>query len=149
MVTPEYHQAVKAFDKAIDMALMHIGLDRAVHTFGNVTINVNGKSKEADWGWGPRRPPPGCPKKPAVAVEVAISKTQAKLRRDVDMWIDPARGNANIAIAMEVNRKTPIIITVDKWEWDSINQQSQNTQRIVIFSESETREMKSQSLNHH
>lgn len=137
MLTPEHDRACYAFGKAVDMALVPMGLDRTILPYAGVGINVNGRVKQADYGLGPRRPPPGrrppsgSPKKPTVVMEVAVSETQAKLRRDVDLWLNPERGNANVAISMKANRKKPVL-TVDKWEWDATNQQSQNTQHIVI-----------------
>lgn len=138
MITYEHHQIIKAFDKAIDRSLIPMGLDRAILTYGAVTIDVNGISKEADWGWGPRRPPPGSPKRPSVVLEVAISETQAKLHRDVDLWLDPARGNARIAIAVKANRKRPMI-TMERWEWNQNDGKSEKSQHVEIW-ESKTGE---------
>ena len=132
MVTHGHHQVAKAFDKAIDHALSPMGLDTAILTYGEVTIDVNGVLKEVDWGWGPRRPPPGCPKRPTVVLEVAFSETRAKFHRDVDLWLDSASGNTKIAIAVKSNRKRPMI-TVDKWEWNQNDRHSQISQHIEIW----------------
>lgn len=129
----EHQKAIAAFHSEIQAALAPMRLDRAVDTYATVDFYVddNGKKKQPDEGWGPKRPPRGCPRRPTVVLEVAVSETEAKLHQDVDMWVDPARGNANIAIGVKVNRQQ-LIITVDKWEWDPIHQQSNSTQRIVI-----------------
>lgn len=44
-----------------------------------------------------------------VVLEVAVSESKAKLERDVEFWLDPARGNANIALTLEAARKKPVI----------------------------------------
>lgn len=132
MPTHEHQQAAKAFDKAIDRVLTPMGLDTAICHYGGVAIDINGNSKVADGGWGPRRRPRGSPQRPSVALEVVVSETQAKLHRDVDLWLDPSRGNAKIAIAVTVNRKRPMI-TVEKWEWDQVHGQSQESQHIEIW----------------
>jgi hypothetical protein len=50
----------------------------------------------------------------------------------VDIWLDPAQGNASMAISMEFSRVRPII-TIDKWEWCHDNRRCQRTQRIEIW----------------
>ncbi|KAJ5463711.1 hypothetical protein N7475_008655 [Penicillium sp. IBT 31633x] len=132
MSTHEHHQVAKALDMAIDDVLAPMGLHRAIFTYGGVKIDLNGVTKVPDWGWGPRRPPRGYPRRPTVVLEVAISESRAKLRRDVDLWLDPARGNSNIAIAVKSNRKRRTI-TLDKWEWSSNDEQSQRSRHIEIW----------------
>ncbi|KAJ5593795.1 uncharacterized protein N7459_000003 [Penicillium hispanicum] len=129
MPTQEHSQATHAFDSAISEALRPMHLDKAVQTFSKANIRIGDRGKEGDHGWGPLRPPPGYLRKPAVTLEVAVSETPAKIKQDVDFWLDPNRGNANIAITLRVNRKKPLI-TIEKWEWQS--QQSQRTQHIII-----------------
>ncbi|KAG0158997.1 Dehydrogenase, E1 component [Penicillium digitatum] len=104
MVTPEHHDVVQAFDKAIDSALTQMGLDRATFSYTEVNIDVNGTSKQPDWGLGPRRVPRGTNRWPTVVAEIAISQTRARLQRDIELWLDPSRGNANIAIAIKASR---------------------------------------------
>lgn len=128
MMTQEHSQAIEAFDDAILEALRPMNLKKAIQTFSGATIRTDNEGKEADHGWGPLRPPPGRARKPTIALEVAVSETPAKIQHDVDFWLDPNRGNANIAITLRVNRKKPLI-TIDKWEWQ--NQQSQRTQHII------------------
>ncbi|KAJ5752979.1 hypothetical protein N7520_009896 [Penicillium odoratum] len=80
-----------------------MGPDTAILTDGNVTVDVHSRSKkEPDWGWGPRKPPPGTLKRPTVVLEVAVTDTHAKLLRDVDLWLDPLRGNTTIVIAVKL-----------------------------------------------
>ncbi|KAJ5479600.1 hypothetical protein N7530_005109 [Penicillium desertorum] len=140
MVTGEHTELASAVHKAIDKALERMGLDEAIHNYHGVDIDVNRQKKQADMGWGPRRPPRGFPKRPTVILEVAVSETERKLQRDVNLWLDPARGNANVAIAIKVNRKRPMI-SIDKWVWDHTNGTSLKTQHIEV-SESETGEVK-------
>ncbi|KAJ5215792.1 uncharacterized protein N7498_002199 [Penicillium cinerascens] len=129
MVTLEHSQAATAFHDAIFEALEPMNLHKAIQTFSGVTIKAGDGGKEPDHGWGPIRPPPGYARKPTIALEVAVSETPAKLQQDVDFWLDPNRGNANIVITLRVNRKKPLI-TIDKWE--RRNQQSQRVQQITI-----------------
>lgn len=129
MITDEHSQAAAALGNAIYAALQPMHLEFAIQTFAGKTIRAGGRGKEADYGWGPLRPPPGYARKPTIALEVAVSETPAKLQQDVEFWLDPNRGNANIAITLRVNRKKPLI-TIDKWE--RRNQQSQRTQQIII-----------------
>ncbi|KAJ5517294.1 hypothetical protein N7527_008854 [Penicillium freii] len=136
MITGEYTEIVFAVHQAINKALERIGLDEAIHRYLGVDININGQWKQADMGWGPRRPPRGCPKRPTVVLEIAVSETQRNLHRDVDLWLDPVRGNANVVIAIKVNRQRPMI-SIDKWVWDHLNGTSLNSRHIEV-SESET-----------
>lgn len=133
MVTAEHTKACEAFRSEIQTALVRMRLDRAVDIYAHtdVVVDENGKKKQPDNGWGPKRPPRGYPRRPTVVLEVAVSETEAKLRQDADMWVDPVRGNANIAITVKVNRQQQII-TFDKWEWDSTSDQSENTTHIVV-----------------
>ncbi|KAJ5616384.1 hypothetical protein N7537_001498 [Penicillium hordei] len=92
-----------------------MGLDWETFSYGEVNINVNGMSKQPDWALGPRRPPPGTRKRPMVVAEIAISETRTRLQRDIDLWLDPSRGNTNVAIAIKINR-TRLLITIDNIE---------------------------------
>jgi hypothetical protein len=53
-----------------------------------------------------------------VVLEVASSETSGKLRHDAHYWVDPARGQANMAIAVKVYAKKTQI-TIEQWEWNS------------------------------
>ena len=70
--------------------------------------------KQADIGWGSRRPPLGYPKWPTVVLEVGVSDTQSKLRHDMDLWLDPSRGNVKVAISNKVNHQRPMI-SIETW----------------------------------
>jgi hypothetical protein len=140
MVTREHTQIAFAVHRAIDKALARMGLDEAIHDYQGVDIDVNGRQKQADMGWGPRRPPRGCPKRPSVVLEVAVSETRKKLRRDVDLWLDPVRGNANVVIAIKLSRQRAMI-AIDLWIWDTVNGKSINSQHIEV-SENENDEVK-------
>jgi hypothetical protein len=133
MVTAEHTKACAAFRSEIQTALVRMRLDRAVDIYAHmdVVVGENDQKKLPDEGWGPKRPPRGYPRRPTVVLEVAVSETQAKLRQDAEMWVDPARGKANIAIAVKVKRRQQFI-TFDKWEWDSTSGQSENTTHIVV-----------------
>ncbi|KAJ5826580.1 hypothetical protein N7447_003343 [Penicillium robsamsonii] len=57
------------------------------------------RSRKEAW-WGPRRPPRRAPKRPSVVLEVTSSETPDKLRRDAHYWVDPAKGQANMAFTV-------------------------------------------------
>lgn len=132
MLNHEHLLLIDAFGTAIDDALKPMGLHWATYSYSGVTLNVNGLSKVPDGGWGPRRLPHSTPKRPTMILEVAVAESKARLHKDVDIWLDPARGNANIAISVELNRNRPII-TMDKWEWNHNNAQSQRSQHVEIW----------------
>ncbi|KAJ5689625.1 hypothetical protein N7462_004017 [Penicillium macrosclerotiorum] len=140
MVTQEHSQIAFALHRAVDYSLMRMGLNQAVFDYMGVDINVNGRVKQPDMGWGPRRPPRGCSQRPTVVLEVAVSESESKLRREVTMWVDPARGRANVAIAINVSRKKPMV-SIGTWIWDPVNGTSLESQHIEV-SESETDEVK-------
>jgi hypothetical protein len=140
MATAEHTIISQAFFKAVDKALQRMGLDEAIVPYGSATIDVGGGKKQADMVWGPRRPPRDYRKRPTVILEVAVSETQAKLRRDMNLWLDPTRGEAKVAISIKINRRSPMI-SIDKWTWDDINGRVLNYQHIEV-SESDTDEVK-------
>jgi hypothetical protein len=114
-----HEQAAVAFDHMLMWALEPMGLERAIRSWRETTFTAaDGTSKEADSGWGPRRPPRGAPKRPSVVLEVGSSESSGKLRRDAHYWVDPARGKADMAIGVKVYAKKPQI-TIEQWEWNS------------------------------
>ncbi|KAJ5181826.1 hypothetical protein N7449_011973 [Penicillium cf. viridicatum] len=107
-------------------------LDQAIQVYGGVNIPVgNGNVKQPDGGWDPIRHTRGVPKRPGVVVEVGVSESETKLRKDAIMWVDPVRGEANMAITVKVNRRMPRL-KIDSWEWDSGVQRPHVTQSCVI-----------------
>lgn len=94
-----------------------MGLHEFITAFGRTTISPGEeKAKQANDGWGPRRPPPGYPRhKPTVVLEVGVSESSAKLQRDVQFWLNPEQGQANLVITCKMDRKMPIIM-IDTWE---------------------------------
>ncbi|KAJ5863602.1 uncharacterized protein N7529_005518 [Penicillium soppii] len=129
MTTRKHSQAIEAFGYAIMDQLSRMGLRSIVETFSGTAIKAGASGKQGDHGWSPLRPPCGYPHHPTVVLEVAVSETKAKLERDVLFWLDPERGNANIAITLKVNRKKPVI-TIQKWEW--LYESPRSTQEIII-----------------
>ena len=75
MISPEHGEIGMSVNKAIDLAIQRMGLGLAIHNYPGVDINVDGKKKQPDMGWGPIRPPRGCEKRPTVVLEVAVSET--------------------------------------------------------------------------
>ncbi|KAJ5789818.1 uncharacterized protein N7518_006829 [Penicillium psychrosexuale] len=132
MSTPEHAQVSYGLQTEFTKILLPMGLCDAVEGFGNVNVNVGGGNvKRPDWGWGPLRPPRGAPRRPGVVLEVGVSETETKLRDDARMWVDPLRGQANMAITIKVSREKPEL-NIDTWEWDSGAQCSLVTQSCVI-----------------
>jgi hypothetical protein len=118
MPVPAHEQAAMGFDHTLISALQERGLQNAILSWRSTTLTAeDGTTKEADGGWGPRRPPRGAPKRPSVVLEVASSETPDKLRRDAHYWVDPAKGQANMAFTVKVHTKIPQI-TIQQWEWN-------------------------------
>jgi hypothetical protein len=112
--------------------LRPMGFDiEAIRRYGGTSISVGGGiTKQPDWGWGPRRRPPGVANRPSVVVEVG-TLAETKLRNDARMWVDPTSGEANMAITIKVNRQKPMI-KIQTWEWDSNARCPYITQSCVI-----------------
>ncbi|KAJ5514397.1 hypothetical protein N7463_003949 [Penicillium fimorum] len=107
--------ASSALDFAIAQFLQPMGLSNSLHKYAGGTITGRDRGKEGDHGWGPRRPPPGYPKRPSVALEVAYSESDSKLNSDVRFWLNPDDGNAKICLTLRIDRaKTRICI--EKWQ---------------------------------
>ncbi|KAJ5214021.1 hypothetical protein N7449_001190 [Penicillium cf. viridicatum] len=117
IILPEPSEVGGVFHDAVIEALRPMGLNKtAILRYGGASINVGGgNTKEPDWGWGPRRHPRGVANRPSVVLEVGLSEPETKLRNDARMWVDPARGEANMAITIRVNRRKPMI-TIQTWE---------------------------------
>ncbi|OQE03056.1 hypothetical protein PENVUL_c035G08886 [Penicillium vulpinum] len=114
-------------------ALRPMGLNKAaILRYGGADINVgDGNMKQPDWGWSPRRRPCGVARRPSVVLEAGFSEPETKLHNDARMWVDPTRGEANMAITIKVNCRMSMI-TIQTWEWDSNSQQPHVTQSCVI-----------------
>ncbi|CAG8917490.1 unnamed protein product [Penicillium salamii] len=118
MVLPHHEQAAHALDQMLVIALEHMGLSKTILFWGTTTLtSPDGSTKQADGGWSPRRPPRGAPKRPSVVLEVGASETSAKLRRNAYYWVDPARGNANMAITIKMHQTKHQII-IEQWMWN-------------------------------
>ncbi|KGO75932.1 hypothetical protein PITC_058560 [Penicillium italicum] len=133
MTLPEHSEVAGVFHDAVMEALQPMGLNKgAILRYGGASINIgDGNTKQPDWGWGPRRPPPGVGNRPSVVLEAGLSEPETKLRNDARMWVNPTRGEANMAITIKVNRRKPMI-TIQTWEWDSNSQRPNVTQSCVI-----------------
>jgi hypothetical protein len=133
MTLREHSEIAGIFHDAVMDTLRPMGLDRtAILRYEGADIEVGGGStKQPDKGWGPRRRPRGVEDRPSVVLEAGLSESETKLRNDARMWVDPTRGEANMAITIEVNRRKPKI-TIQMWEWDSNSQRPRVTQSCVI-----------------
>lgn len=132
MSTPTHSQVAGKLHTAVLIALLPMGLKQKIQVYGGVNVPVgNGNIKQPDGGWGPIRHARGVPIRPGVVVEVGVSESETKLRNDARMWVDPARGEVDMAIILKVNRRKPQL-KFDTWEWDSGIQCPHVTQSCVI-----------------
>ncbi|KOS43164.1 hypothetical protein ACN38_g5982 [Penicillium nordicum] len=132
MSTPEHSQVAGALHTAVSIDLLPTDLHEAIQVYGGVNVPVgNGNVKQPDGGWGPIQHTLGVPERPGVVVEVGVSETETKLRNDAIMWVDPVRGEANMAITVKVNRRKAQL-KMDTWEWGSGVQRPHVTQSCVI-----------------
>lgn len=139
-----FHSDISQF---INLALMRViiemGLADNVRFYAGATIKEEGRGKEADQGWGPLPVPQGFPAKPTVTLEVGVSESHIKLRRDVEWWLHPAKGNVNTTVTIKVDRKRPWLM-IDRWE--RIDGLVQSTQQIEISKVNGQMELTNDSL---
>ncbi|KGO36318.1 hypothetical protein PEX1_029330 [Penicillium expansum] len=110
----EHATASYALDHAITECLLPMGLSTKIHGYPGAVIAGRDRGKAGDHGWGPRRPPPGYPKRPSVVLEVAYSESDSKLNSDVRFWLDPDDGNARICLTLRIDRDEPNI-RIERW----------------------------------
>jgi hypothetical protein len=118
MSSPEHGAAIGALstEVAAQLALMGPNTRNEITAFSGSGIRAEGKGKAADFAWGPVVPPAGAGAAGSVtvAVEVAVSQTPTMLKRDIDYWLSPTAGNANLAIGMKVSRTEPEV-SIEMW----------------------------------
>lgn len=95
--------------------LASVRMMRSLQGYSGATIRGQTRGKQADYGWGPKRRPPGQPDSPSVTLEVAYSESDSKLSSDVRFWLNPDDGNANMCLTLRINRSRPEI-RIEKWE---------------------------------
>lgn len=126
------HEVVRGFfDKAVNSALSSMNLGDSLEQDGGTDIDVGGMNREPDGQWVLTSVPAGYPSKPTMILEVGLSESAAKLRRDGAMRVDPNRGAINIAMIVKVDQRRPKI-TIEMWTWDPASVQAQCTRTIVI-----------------
>lgn len=75
MMTYEHSTALGAFGNALTQALVPMDLGLALQTYAGAIVEGGKNNKQADNGWGPKRPPPGHDRKwPTIVLEVAVSE---------------------------------------------------------------------------
>jgi hypothetical protein len=129
MVTIIHSDIGQFVNLALTRVITQMGLASYVRFYAGATIREDGRGKESDQGWGPLLVPQGCPDKPTVTLEVGVSESHIKLRRDVDWWLHPAKGNVNTTVTIQVDRKRPRLM-IDRWE--RIDRVVQSTPQIEI-----------------
>ncbi|KAJ5584775.1 uncharacterized protein N7459_004575 [Penicillium hispanicum] len=115
MVTLIHTNVSQFINLALIRVFTQMGLADSVQFYSGATIREEGRGKEADQGWGPLPDQEGHPSKSSVTLEVGVSESHAKLRRDVDWWLHPAKGNANMTVTIKVDRRRPRLM-IDRWE---------------------------------
>lgn len=109
--------------------LQPMGLDHALKGYPGATIwgNREKRGKEPDFGWNPKRRPPGQADRPSVVLEVACSETDIKLQSDIRFWLSPRDGNANVCLTIRIEESK---IRVEQWHRDK---QERIRRRQVIW----------------
>ncbi|KXG48768.1 uncharacterized protein PGRI_026380 [Penicillium griseofulvum] len=108
---------------AVRSVLSPMGLRKAFRGSSGVPVHLPNETEVANAAWVPVGT-----RYATMVLEVAVSECLARLRRDVDMWVDPARGN--IKVVLMIVRKSEI--KLERYEWDSIKQKSRRAQLIII-----------------
>ncbi|KGO74885.1 hypothetical protein PITC_043860 [Penicillium italicum] len=129
MVTIIHSDIGQFINLALTRVITQMGLAAYVRFYAGATIREEGRGKEGDQGWGPLPVPQGFPNKPTVTLEVGVSESHAKLQRDVEWWLHPAKGNANTTVTIKVDRKR-LRLMIDRWE--RIDGVVQSIQQIEI-----------------
>ncbi|KAJ5804108.1 uncharacterized protein N7518_000411 [Penicillium psychrosexuale] len=94
MMSNPHSVAIHEMNNAIIEALLPMGLFNCIRGYPRATVEGESRGKATDYGWGPKRTPPGQRISPSVALEVAFSESDAKLNSDVRFWLNPDDGNA-------------------------------------------------------
>ncbi|CAI7657791.1 unnamed protein product [Penicillium pancosmium] len=132
MPNPVHNQVGIALHDAMKLALVPMRLHKMVFGWGTVNVDMgNGREKQADMGWGPRRRPPRTPKRPTVVLEVGLSESHRRLFHDMETWLNPHKGNVRMALSIKVVRNRPRF-TIEKWVWDATNRIPSKVQGIVL-----------------
>lgn len=129
MVTMIHSDIGQFVNQELILGITSMGLLNDIRYYSGATVRGEGRGKEGDQGWGPPPPNPAVDGKPTVTLEVGVSESQAKLQRDVEWWLHPDKGNANITITIKVDRKRPRLM-IDRWE--HIHGVIQSTQQVEI-----------------
>ncbi|OQE38379.1 hypothetical protein PENCOP_c008G01575 [Penicillium coprophilum] len=140
MVLHEHEELSAAFELAIGKALDPMGLRTSFYHYRTTTISVANGSKQPDAAWGPRRRSPRRPRRPTVVLEAAITETRPKLLSDVRRWLDPSDGLAQVVLAIKATQRRPKI-TIERWQYDSVNADIENVQALEITESSESGEI--------
>jgi hypothetical protein len=135
MPSPEHASAIGALNKQFrrDLDSMGHGLSDAIIDYpGGGTRLQNGKGKDADIAFGLRKrvgERARSERRYSVVAAVAISETETKLKRDVDFWLNPLCGNANLVITIEASRQSARI-NINTWE--RVNERAHCDQSVWI-----------------
>lgn len=129
MVTVVHSDVGMFVNMALTQAITDMGLADNIRFYAGAQIRGEDRGKQGDQGWGPLPLPQGHPDRPTVTLEVGVSESHAKLRRDVNWWLHPDKGDANTTVTIKVDRKRPRLM-IDRWE--RIGGVVQSTQHINI-----------------
>ena len=103
-----------------ELVSMGHGLSDVILSTSGASVRKNGRGKDADKAFGPRRRARGdqanaIKRTYTVTVEVGISETATSLNRDVDYWLNPDCGNVNKVITIKARRKVSEI-NIQTWK---------------------------------
>lgn len=117
MPKPLAHEtASHAFEHMLLTALVPMGLDRKLNCGGTFTRHGEDGGKQPDAQYLPMRLPRGRTADwPAIVLEVAVSESASKLMSDVRYWLRQANGAVQVALTLNINRRTPEL-TLERWE---------------------------------
>ncbi|KXG51490.1 uncharacterized protein PGRI_095020 [Penicillium griseofulvum] len=133
MPSKEHGAATGTLASEVSKQLGRMGpnVENEIVAFSGSGIRAEGRGKEADFAWGPQVPPDAVDDSGSVtvAVEVAVSQKPTMLKRDIDYWLSPTAGNANLVIAVKVGRSDPEV-SIELWR--QADRGAHRTQHTII-----------------
>ncbi|KAJ5687004.1 hypothetical protein N7536_009623 [Penicillium majusculum] len=108
LLTGAHETAASCLESAVQNEICNMGLDESIRPLRSKTIQGIFCGKEADASFGLAQPTPGRSTKwPTVVIEVGVSESYRKLRKDAEWWLTNSRGDVKLVIIVSISRKTP------------------------------------------
>lgn len=124
--------ASRTFNMILMDSLEPMGMKWALCQLGDGKHKAKMGGKQPDEAWRPRRVP--CSQSrtwPSVVLEVDLSETKAKLRRDIRFWHRASEDRVKVILTIHVNRNRPEV-AIEKWETGA-NNRCKRIQRIIML----------------